>query len=140
MSSHSTVDISLQGREYRVTCAPEERESLLAAVAHVETKMNEIAARTKGSGERLAVMTALNLAHELLNKNPAETAPAGRLNQPSVSPVMKPLRRFLMWYSSCRASTSSARMNSFAWAQSALNLSSSASCPNTRPYGPKMRP
>lgn len=83
MSSHSTVDISLQGREYRVTCAPEERESLLAAVAHVETKMNEIAARTKGSGERLAVMTALNLAHELLNKSkaapvaetPAEPAP-----------------------------------------------------------------
>ncbi len=76
MSSHSTVDIALQGREYRVTCAPEERESLLAAVAHVETKMNEIAARTKGSGERLAVMTALNLAHELLNKNQAEAAPA----------------------------------------------------------------
>lgn len=76
MSSHSTVDISLQGREYRVTCAPEERESLLAAVAHVEAKMNEIAARTKGSGERLAVMTALNLAHELLNKNKAEAAPA----------------------------------------------------------------
>ncbi len=68
MSSHSTVDISLLGREYRVTCAPDERESLLAAVAHVEAKMNEIATRTKGSGERLAVMTALNLAHELLNQ------------------------------------------------------------------------
>ena len=74
MSSHSTVDISLQGHEYRVTCAPDERESLLAAVAHVEAKMNEIAARTKGSGERLAVMTALNLAHELLNKNAAAAA------------------------------------------------------------------
>lgn len=72
MSSHSTVDISLLGREYRVTCAPDERESLLAAVAHVEAKMNEIATRTKGSGERLAVMTALNLAHELLNRKQAD--------------------------------------------------------------------
>jgi len=73
MSCHSTVDISLLGREYRVTCVPDERESLLAAVAHVEAKMNEIAARTKGSGERLAVMTALNLAHELLNQKKAGT-------------------------------------------------------------------
>lgn len=73
MSSHSTVDISLLGREYRVTCVPDERESLLAAVAHVEAKMNEIATRTKGSGERLAVMTALNLAHELLNQKKAAT-------------------------------------------------------------------
>jgi cell division protein ZapA len=85
MSIHSTVDISLQGREYRVTCAPEERDSLLAAVACVETRMNELAAKTKGTGERLAVMTALNLAHELLNKSapgdfpaaPAETSEIG---------------------------------------------------------------
>ncbi len=68
MSSHSTVDISLQGREYRVACAPEERDALLAAVALVETKMSEIASRTKGTGERLAVMTALNMAHELLSR------------------------------------------------------------------------
>jgi len=74
MSAHSTIDIALLGREYRVTCAPEERESLLAAVAHVESKMNDIASRTKGSGERLAVMTALNLAHELLSKNAAAGA------------------------------------------------------------------
>ena len=78
MSSQSTVDITLQGREYRVACAPEEREALLAAVTHVETKMGEIAVRTKSSGERLAVMTALNLAHELLNKSnaPQTSAPA----------------------------------------------------------------
>lgn len=76
MSVHSTVDISLQGREYRVTCAPEERDSLLAAVACVETRMNELNAKTKGSGERLAVMTALNLAHELINKNAQGTPPA----------------------------------------------------------------
>lgn len=87
MSSHSTIDISLLGREYRVACAPEERESLLAAVAHVEAKMNDIAARTKGGGERLAVMTALNLAHELLSKEKAPAAEAGASETPVRTPV-----------------------------------------------------
>ena len=76
MKKNPTLDISLQGREYRVACAPEEREELLAAVAHVDTKMAEIAGKTKSTGERLAVMTALNLAHELLAKPAPEAAEA----------------------------------------------------------------
>ena len=72
MKNHPTLDITLHGREYRVACLPEEREALLAAAAHVNAKMGEIAGNTKSSGERLAVMTALNLAHELLAK-PAST-------------------------------------------------------------------
>lgn len=75
-SSKSTLDIKLQGRDFRVACAPEERESLLAAVALVDGKMAEIAAKTKSTGERLAVMTALNLAHELLAKPAAEDVAA----------------------------------------------------------------
>ena len=62
-----TVDVVLMGREYRVACAPEEREALQAAITLVDEKMREIGAKTKSSGERLAVMTALNLAHELLS-------------------------------------------------------------------------
>jgi len=76
MSAHSTLDITLLGREYRVACPPEERESLLAAVTLVDAKMAEIAAQTKSTGERLATMTALNLAHELLaSKSAREAAP-----------------------------------------------------------------
>lgn len=75
MKKQPTLDVNLQGREYRVACMPEEREALLAAVAHVDAKMGEIATKTKSSGERLAVMTALNLAHELLVKpSPAKAA------------------------------------------------------------------
>ena len=66
MSVHSTLDIKLLGREYRVSCPPDEREALLEAVAYLEGRMTDLAAKTKGTGERLAVMTALNLAHELL--------------------------------------------------------------------------
>jgi cell division protein ZapA len=72
MSAANTIDITLRGKEFRVACAPEEKEDLLAVVAFLDWKMGEIAKQTKSTGERLAVMTALNLAHELINiKEPA---------------------------------------------------------------------
>jgi cell division protein ZapA len=75
--STNTLDITLRGKEYRVACAPEEKEDLLAVVAFLEWKMGEIAKQTKSNGERLAVMTALNLAHELISiKEPATTIDA----------------------------------------------------------------
>lgn len=61
----STLDIKIQGREYRVACAPGEVDSLQAAATLLNERMAEIAKATKSTGERLAVMTALNLAHEL---------------------------------------------------------------------------
>ena len=64
--SAATLDITLRGKEYRVACTAEEREGLLVAVDYVNEKMSDIAGKTKGAGERLAVMTALNIAHELL--------------------------------------------------------------------------
>jgi cell division protein ZapA len=66
-----TLDIKLLGKEYRVACPPEERDSLQAAVRLLDERMGEMAAKSKSTGERLAVMTALNLAHEMLSqKNP----------------------------------------------------------------------
>ncbi len=62
----NTLDIKLQGKEYRVACEPEERDALLAAASFLDTKLSEIAELTKSSGERLAVMVALNISHELL--------------------------------------------------------------------------
>lgn len=61
----TTLDIKIQGREYRVACAPEEAGSLQAAADLLDARMSEIAKATRSTGERLAVMTALNLAHEL---------------------------------------------------------------------------
>ena len=60
------LDIKLLGREYRVACKPEEREGLLAAVAYLDEKMRDLADKTNSAGERLAVMTALNITHEFL--------------------------------------------------------------------------
>jgi len=61
----TTLDIKIQGREFRVACAPGEVEALQAAAELLDARMGEIAKATKSSGERLAVMTALNLAHEI---------------------------------------------------------------------------
>ena len=61
----TTLDIKIQGREYRVACPPEETDSLQAAAELLNARMAEIAKTTKATGERLAVMAALNLAHEL---------------------------------------------------------------------------
>jgi cell division protein ZapA len=63
-----TVEVSLLGRTYRVTCEENERESLMQAVAYLDGKMNEIRKAGKVMGaERIAVMAALNVAHELLS-------------------------------------------------------------------------
>lgn len=72
----TTLDIKIQGREYRVACAPGEVDSLQAAAELLDVRMGEIARATKSTGERLAVMTALNLAHELN---------AARLEKPAVA-------------------------------------------------------
>lgn len=65
------LDVKIMGRDYRVACIPEERDALLAAVDLVDGKMREIAQRTKSTiAERVAVMAALNIAHEHLSAPP----------------------------------------------------------------------
>ena len=62
------LDVKIMGRDYRVACTPEERDGLLAAVELVDNKMREIAQRTRSTiAERVAVMAALNIAHEYLS-------------------------------------------------------------------------
>ena len=65
------LDITLLGKEYRVACPPEERDALLDAVSYVDGKMHDIAKKTRSNiSERIAVMAALNIAHEHLSKPP----------------------------------------------------------------------
>ena len=67
-SEPNFLDVKIMGREYRVACTPEERDGLLAAVELVDNKMRDIAQRTKSTiAERVAVMAALNIAHEHLS-------------------------------------------------------------------------
>jgi cell division protein ZapA len=73
-----TLDVTIMGRTYKVACADDEREGLLAAVAHLDGKMNEIKAGGKvASAERIAVTAALNIAHELLQLRAGNSATSG---------------------------------------------------------------
>lgn len=63
-----TLDVTIMGRTYKVACSDEERNALLSAVAYLDRKMTEIKnAGRVASAERIAVMAALNITHELLS-------------------------------------------------------------------------
>ncbi len=63
-----TIEVNLLGRSYHVACEDGEREALMQAVAYLDGKMTEIRNSGKVTGsERIAVMAALNIAHELLS-------------------------------------------------------------------------
>ena len=67
MNTGNTVDVGIMGREFRVICPVEEREELLKAVAYLNKRMREIRDSGKVLGsERIAIMAALNITHELL--------------------------------------------------------------------------
>jgi len=66
--AQKTVEVNLLGRIYRVACDDGEREALMRAATYLDGKMNEIRQAGKVMGaERIAVMAALNVAHELLS-------------------------------------------------------------------------
>lgn len=61
------VAVHILDREYLVACEPHERAGLLQAASLVDGRMRELknASRT-ATVDRIAVLVALNLAHELL--------------------------------------------------------------------------
>ncbi len=62
-----SLDVVINGRPFRVACEEGEESALLDAVAYLDRKMNEISGSGKLVGtDRIAVMAALNIAHELL--------------------------------------------------------------------------
>lgn len=61
------LQINIMGREFRVACPEEEQKGLLEAVDYLNRKMHEIKDHGKVIGlERIAIMAALNIAHEFL--------------------------------------------------------------------------
>jgi cell division protein ZapA len=65
------LTISLLGREFRVGCPEGEEKQLLASVDYLNRKLREVRDTGKVVGnERIAIMAALNIAHELLSNRP----------------------------------------------------------------------
>ena len=63
----ATTEITLLGRSYVIACPPEEQAQLNRASRYLDRAMHGIHARGKVLGaEKIALMAALNITHELL--------------------------------------------------------------------------
>lgn len=69
------LTVSLLGREFRVACPEGEEKQLLASADYLNRKLKEIRDLGKVAGnERIAIMAALNIAHEMMAHRPASAA------------------------------------------------------------------
>ncbi len=69
MSAEDLVSVRILGREYRLRCAPDERDALRAAAARLDREMRQIQAQGQLIGnERILLMAALNIAHDLVKR------------------------------------------------------------------------
>ena len=64
----NAVTINVLGREFRVGCPEGEQKQLMASVDYLNRKMKEVRDTGKVVGnERIAIMAALNIAHEMMS-------------------------------------------------------------------------
>ncbi|MEJ1297538.1 MAG: cell division protein ZapA [Candidatus Sedimenticola sp. (ex Thyasira tokunagai)] len=76
------INVRILDKEYRIACASDEESSLISSARLLDQKMREIRASGKVIGtDRIAVMAALNLAHELLDQQSVKTTSDGGINK-----------------------------------------------------------
>ena len=72
MTDSQPISISILDKDYKVACPAGEQPALLESAKFLDSKMREV--RDSGSimgSERIAVITALNMANDLLNSGRA---------------------------------------------------------------------
>jgi len=73
-----TLDVTILGRDFKIACKDDERTELSEAVALLDRRMRDIRDGGKVSGtDRIAMMAALNIAHELLRERNASSGRGG---------------------------------------------------------------
>jgi cell division protein ZapA len=78
MSSSNSVTVQILDKEYSIICPQEERSNLVGAARYLDGKMREIRSSGKVIGaDRIAVMAALNITHDLLHRQDAPAAAGG---------------------------------------------------------------
>lgn len=78
MSSSNSVTVQILDKEYSIICPQEERSNLVGAARYLDGKMREIRSSGKVIGaDRIAVMAALNITHDLLHRQESPAAPNG---------------------------------------------------------------
>jgi cell division protein ZapA len=82
------VSLNILGKEYKIACAPEEQEALLDSAHQLDKQMRKIRDTGKVAGaDRIAVLAALNLAHDL-----STTAAKTGATEPDISARLTDLR------------------------------------------------
>jgi len=60
------VSLTIMGKEYKIACAPDEQSDLLQSAQNLDVQMRQMRDSGKVAGaDKIALMAALNLAHEL---------------------------------------------------------------------------
>ena len=60
------VSLIIMGKEYKIACDPEEQDDLIHSAQQLDVQLRKMRDSGKIAGaDRIAVMAALNLAHEL---------------------------------------------------------------------------
>ena len=76
------VEVRILDREFTVGCEPGERDSLLAAAQLLDARMREIRGNNKMAAlDRVAVLAALNLAHELIQLKSGDQSQGAEINR-----------------------------------------------------------
>lgn len=96
MSDNQRVYVSILDKEYQIACPANEREALHKAAQELDSRMRAI--RNSGTIvgiERIAVMAALNLCHEL-NRNRDESISEAQHTHSSLNKIIEKLDRALL--------------------------------------------
>jgi cell division protein ZapA len=82
MSSSETVEVKILDKEYLIACPDEAQAQLECAAKYLDNKMREIRASGKVHGtERIAVMAALNITHDLLQGSQLSESTVRMINE-----------------------------------------------------------
>ncbi len=82
MNTQHTVSLSILGKEYKILCTEDEQTDLIRSAQQLDLKMRNIRHNGKVStNERVAVLAALNLTHELIQFKDKTTPVASNLDQ-----------------------------------------------------------
>lgn len=91
----NSLKIKILDKEYQVACKPEDRAALEQSAALLNEKMHAVRRGGAIIGlDRIAVMTALNLAHELLTHSATDNAAESQLLESAEDKVDAALARF----------------------------------------------
>lgn len=94
-SAGNTVTVRILDREYLVACPPGEQEALHSAARLLDSRLRELRQHSRSATlERLAIMVALNLAHEQQQHKSRAEAVTGGVGQ-ELSRLVQRLDRVL---------------------------------------------